>query len=301
VVIHTLAVSSSARRSGVEAVVAGWQNAGRTASSHYLVDRDGTITQMVREADVAFHTPGNNSDSIGIEHADVCNDPAPFTTLLYERSAALVRDLAARHGFAINNNTIVGHSQVNSNHGDPGPYWDWEYYFLLLAWDGRSTASRPIRLGTAAASQPTAPTGWQVQRRRAISNNHCAGHRDPWGATYWRAQPSATGIAAEMSLVVDEACTYKLSLWWPDVAGANPAVSVDIEVVCLTPPCRGTSMEIVTVNQRPNAGHWNDVAVINVTQAPTEVKICWRRNSAQRGWILVDGVRLLSRKNIESS
>src|SRR5947209_6503047 len=57
VVIHTLAVPSTPQRSGVEAVIAAWQGpAGdHVASAHYLVDRDGTITQMVRESDVAFH------------------------------------------------------------------------------------------------------------------------------------------------------------------------------------------------------------------------------------------------------
>lgn len=293
VIIHVIAVPSTALRTGVEAVIAGWQNAGRQASSHYLVDRDGTITQMVREADVAFHTPGNNRDSIGIEHADVCNDPTPLTTQLYERSASLVRDLATRYGFAINNNTVAGHSQVNPNHGDPGPYWDWEYYLLLLAWDGTSVSSRPLRLVTAVARGHAAPTGWQVQRRRAIPNDHCASRRDPWGSTYWRTQPSATGTAAELSLVVEDASTYKLSLWWPDVAGANLAVLMDIEVGCLTSPCTGTSSQTVTVNQRQNAGRWNDVAVVSVTQTPSEVKVRWRRDSAQRGWILADGVRLL--------
>lgn len=293
VVIHALAVPSTARRSGVEAVVAGWQNAGRTASSHYLVDRDGTITQMVREANVAFHTPGNNGDSIGIEHADVCNDPAPFTTQLYERSAELVRDLATRHDFPINNNSVAGHSQVNPNHGDPGPYWDWEYYRLLLSWDGLSRNSRPIRIVTAAANASATPADWQLQRRRVIANDHCASQGDPWGASYWRAQPGAGGPAAELSLVVDEPCTYKLSLWWPRVAGTNPAAPVDIEVACLTSPCSGTSTQSVSVNQRANGGRWNDVAAVNVTQTPAEVKVRWRRNSAERGWILVDGVRLL--------
>lgn len=246
---------------------------------------------MVREADVAFHTPGNNQDSIGIEHVDVCNDPTPLTNQLYERSAALVHDIAARYGF--NSNTVAGHSQVNPNHGDPGPYWDWEYYFLLLAWGGISAASRPVHLVTSAASRPAAPTGWQAQSRRAIANDRCASRRDSWGATYWRARPSASGIAAELSVVVDEATTYKVSLWWPDVSGANPAVPVDVEVGCLSSPCTGTSSQTITANQRPNAGRWNDVAVVNVTQVPAEVKVRWRRNSAQPGWILVDGLRLL--------
>jgi hypothetical protein len=52
-------------------------------------------------------------------------------------------------------------------------------------------------------------------------------------------------------------------------------------------------MQSVSVNQRPNAGRWNDVAVVTVTQTPAEVKVRWRRNSAERGWIVVDAVRLL--------
>lgn len=293
VVIHVLAVPSTARRSGAEAVIAGWQNAGRQASAHYIVDRDGTTTQMVREDHVAFHCPGNNDDSIGIEHADVCNDPSPLTTQLYERSAALVRDLAQRHGFAINVTTVAGHSQVNPNHGDPGPYWDWEYYFLLLAWDGTTAASRPIRQVAAVNAPSTTPAGWQLQQRRFIANDHCASQRDAWGARFVQARPSPTGAPVELTLVVDEACTYKLSLWCPRVAGANSAVPVDVEVNCLSSPCSGTSNQTVTVDQRSNTGRWNDVAVVTVSQTPAEVKVRVRRDSAQTGWILADAVRLL--------
>lgn len=280
VVIHVVAVPTTSKRSGVEAVIAGWQRSGRQAGAHYLVDRDGTVTQMIRENDAAFHTPGNNADSIGIEHADVCNDPAPLTTRLYERSAALVRDLATRHGFAITDASVSGHRDVNPNHGDPGPYWDWEYYRLLLAWDGTTQASRPVRVVTAAVSG-TMPSGWQTGRRRDIPNSHCAGRRDPWGATYWKAQPSATGTAAELTLAVDEPGTYSVSLWWPDVKGANPAATVEIETTA------------VQINQRQNFGRWNAVGTVTVGSTPAEVRVRIRRDSPQPGWILCDGVRLL--------
>jgi hypothetical protein len=147
IVIHTIAVPSRPNRSGVESVVLAWQRPKNPwgASAHYLVDRDGVITQMVRENNVAFHGLNANPDSIGIEHADVCNDPSPYTEMLYEKSAELVRDIASRRGIAINNNTVFGHDDARiGNHGDPGPYWDWQYYFLLLAWDGNAS-NRPIR------------------------------------------------------------------------------------------------------------------------------------------------------------
>lgn len=294
VIIHALAVPSTAQRSGVEAVIAGWQNPGREASSHYLVDRDGTITQMVREADVAFHTPGNNADSIGIEHADICNDPAPFTTRLYERSAELVRDLGVRHGIAFSERTVLGHQDANPNHDDPGPYWDWEYYRLLLLWDGRDSVSRPVRVVTVAADVASTPTGWQVGRRRAIGNDFCANRRDPWGARYWQARPAAGTAPAELTLIANERGVYSVSLWWPDVAGANPAVTVEIETACISSPCRQTaSTQTVTLDQRRNFGRWNFLATVTVDGPPAAVTVRLRRDSAQPGWILCDGARLL--------
>jgi N-acetyl-anhydromuramyl-L-alanine amidase AmpD len=292
VVIHVLAVPSSARRSGAEAVVAGWQNADRQAASHYIVDRDGTITQMVRESDVAFHTPGNNADSIGIEHADVCNDPSPLTDRLYARSAQLVRDIASRNNFVIDQNTVRGHSQVNPNHGDPGPYWDWEFYFQWLAWSGQ-IVDRPCRRVAAAAALPGAPAGWQVHRRRAIPDDHCAGGHDPWGANYFTAAAcDAIRTSAEVSLILEEAGTYSVSLWWPLVDGAAAAAQVDVEVACLQSPCVGTSLQTVTVDQRSGAGRWNFAASVNVTRSPSELKVRWHCPTAG-GAVIADAVRAL--------
>ena len=37
-------------------------------SSHYLVDKNGDIYQLVNDSDTAYHAKGGNADSIGIEH-----------------------------------------------------------------------------------------------------------------------------------------------------------------------------------------------------------------------------------------
>src|SRR5262249_46214711 len=140
-------------------IVRGWQNPPsphHIASSHYLVDRNGDVTQVVREANVAIHAVANNLDSIGIEHADVCNKPDPYTTQLYESSAALVRDIARRIVFPLRvygidtkssaDATVVAHSVVNpALRDDPGPYWDWEYYAMLLRWNGNDQRTHPLR------------------------------------------------------------------------------------------------------------------------------------------------------------
>jgi hypothetical protein len=274
---------------------------GRGTSAHYYVYRNGCIIQMVREANVAFHagSPAFNRDSIGIEHADVCNDPAPYTTQLYERSAELVRDIARRNGFNIsvygihtnnvNHATVVAHVDVGG-HGDPGPYWDWEYYALLLAWDGRTASQRPIRLVSMAVEQAATPPGWQVRRRRRIANDRCANRNDPYGARYWRARPSSTGSPAEFRLIVNQPGLYKVSLWWPNVRGANPETQVQVEVR----KAGGPAMANVLINQRGGYGRWNDIgSPFTVPATGAEVIVRVRRTSRKRGWLLADAVRVL--------
>ncbi len=297
VVIHVVAVPTTPARTGVQAVIAGWQNGGRQASSHYLVDRDGTVTQMVREWNAAFHTPGANEDSIGIEHADICWEPTPLTDQLYDRSAALVRDIASRNGFTADATSVRGHSQVNPNHGDPGPYWDWEFYYLLLAWAG-AAATRPLRfvtdLGGAAA-----PAGWRLENRRARSANEvdnamCRPATDSWGARFQKAARAAGQPAAVLDVVVTEAGSYRVSLWWPRVAGGNPATPVDVEVECRQGACAGQVTVVnVVVDQRQGSSGWSDVATVAVAQPNSIVRVRVRRDSAQNGWVIADALRVL--------
>ena len=254
VVIHTLtsAIRGDCIRFGtVNDVVRQWQRPGQ-ASSHYLVDRNGDITQMVRETNVAFHATAANPDSIGIEHADICNEPTPYTVELYERSAALVRDIAARNGFPIrvfgidtnnrNDATVIGHQVLDpANRDDPGPYWDWDYYALLLRWDGRTPGTRPIRIVASSPPValapvniplvPEAPQGWQVrsrvqvlgERRTCIPNGFCANRNHSYSDHYWRAAPNTPGSDIVFPFPpLREAGRYKISLWWPNVQNANP-------------------------------------------------------------------------------
>ena len=306
VIIHVVGVPGDSRQTGVQKVIRNWQQQHRRASSHYLVDRDGTVTQMVRESDVAFHTPGNNGnnnrDSIGIEHADVCNDPAPLTNRLYEQSAALVRNLASRHGFSITNQSVSGHVDVNSNHADPGPYWDWEYYRQLLAWDGTTASDRPVRIVATAADQSTVPSGWRQRQRRTIPDDRCARSRDPYGSRYWRAAPDPNGTPAELSLMVVDPGVYDVSLWWPKVRRANSTVSVEIEVRLAQSPGGLVASGSTVVNQRRGYGRWNQVlSGFPVGSIPVEVRVRIHRNSTARGRILADAIRVLKiGQNVQS-
>jgi len=109
-------------------------NAG--GSAHFLVCQDGTVYQLVRVHDIAWHA-GNwyvNQHSIGIEHEGY-RDSGGYTLAQYTASAAIVRAVVRMAGVAImtDRNSIFGHENVpHATHTDPGPLWDWRYYMSLV-------------------------------------------------------------------------------------------------------------------------------------------------------------------------
>lgn len=114
--------------------ISWFQNPDAEVSAHYVVQSsDGEITQMVREADTAWHARDGNPYSVGIEHEGYVDDPAWFTDVMYRSSAALTADIAAEYGIPLDREHIVGHSEVPGNdHTDPGPHWDWDLYMSYV-------------------------------------------------------------------------------------------------------------------------------------------------------------------------
>ena len=115
------------------------------ASSHYVVDRNGAIVQLVPLHDIAWHSgnAGMNAHSIGIEHVGETYDPNGFAADEYASSARLVAWLVRRYDIPVDRKHIIGHSQVPdpfhpglyggaSHHTDPGPHWKWGYYLKLV-------------------------------------------------------------------------------------------------------------------------------------------------------------------------
>lgn len=107
-------------------------------SCHYLVDEDGTITQMVGEEERAWHAGASswqgesdtNSRSIGIEihnpgHSIGYRD---FPAVQMASVVALCRDLLSRHAIAPQN--VLAHSDVAPGRKiDPGERFDWPLLF----------------------------------------------------------------------------------------------------------------------------------------------------------------------------
>jgi N-acetyl-anhydromuramyl-L-alanine amidase AmpD len=117
------------------------------ASAHYIVNRQGHVTQFVRDAHIANHVDNINSetnrDSIGIEHVNQWNHEAHLTPTdaQYGASANLVAWLCHQyhipivHDLARHAPGIRGHieEQPESGHVScPNPAWDWDRYISMV-------------------------------------------------------------------------------------------------------------------------------------------------------------------------
>ena len=141
--------------------ISWFKNCDAQVSAHYVIrSSDGQVTQMVREADKAWHARSANAYTIGIEHEAYGDIISYFTDAMYKSSADLVRDICSRYetidghrtfyrdtldsGIRLNEGLhslggesactkIRGHQHYpDQSHTDPGPYWDWNYYYKLI-------------------------------------------------------------------------------------------------------------------------------------------------------------------------
>ncbi len=133
-------------------------------SSHYVVDVDGTVTQLVREDMRAWHAGQSswhgetdiNSASIGIEihnpgHGE---DYCDFPDRQMQAVADLSRDIIGRWG--IEPEGVLGHSDVAPGRKiDPGERFDWKG--LAEAGVGRWVAPEPVGPLIGSHSQQTDP------------------------------------------------------------------------------------------------------------------------------------------------
>lgn len=141
--------------------ISWFKNCDAQVSAHYVIrSSDGQVTQMVREADKAWHARSANAYTIGIEHEAYGDIVSYFTDAMYKSSADLVRDICSRYetidghrtfyrdtldsGIRLNEGLhslggesactkIRGHQHYpDQSHTDPGPYWNWNYYYKLI-------------------------------------------------------------------------------------------------------------------------------------------------------------------------
>jgi len=121
-------------------------------SAHYLIGADGTVWQMVREADRAWHAGAGswrgcddiNSRSVGIE-LDNRGDH-PFSEPQMTALEVLLPGILVR--WNIGPEGVIGHSDMAPGRkGDPGPRFDW----ARLARQGLALAHVPCPGGAVGA------------------------------------------------------------------------------------------------------------------------------------------------------
>ena len=107
-------------------------------SAHFLIERDGAITQFVSCLDRAWHAgvsrfderEGCNDFSLGIELEGT--DDLPFSDAQYQALTDLTRQWQAAFS-AITTERIQGHSDIAPGRKtDPGPAFDWTRYRAAL-------------------------------------------------------------------------------------------------------------------------------------------------------------------------
>lgn len=131
--------------------ISWFKNASANVSAHYVIrSSDGQVTQMVRNADTAWHVRNHNSYTLGIEHEGYINNSAWYTNAMYNASSALVRNFCSKYsaikcssaysGPASSGTQVLaasvkikGHQHYSGNdHTDPGINWNWSKYYGLL-------------------------------------------------------------------------------------------------------------------------------------------------------------------------
>ncbi|HEX6461812.1 MAG TPA: peptidoglycan recognition family protein [Candidatus Saccharimonadales bacterium] len=154
-----------------EDIIDAFRNPTHYASSQYVVCKDGTVYQMVRNQDLPWHA-GNwwyNMHSIGIEHeGHAALGTTEYTPAMYLASAQLVKYLTERFSIPRDRDHIIGHDNVPgprasllpSMHTDPGPYWNWGLYMNFIT------------------SKPTMPS-WNVTGKQVMIAPLWSLHKPP--------------------------------------------------------------------------------------------------------------------------
>lgn len=255
------------------------QSCTPTVSIHYCVNGKqdtstdypaGQITQMVLEANYAWHAKCWNQHSTGTEHEGFVSNPAWFTDAMYNASAPLTRHIADKFGWPKDRNHIIGHNEksnsawvsyANANlgisatcnsHTDPGQYWDWPKYMSIV---------NPPSTGGIIVDNSSA--GFSVTGTWATGSSST----DKYGADYRYHSTAAISEPAQW-LASLTAGSHSVYAWWPQ--GSNRSTTAPYMV--------STSGGTVTVNknQQSGGGAWQLLGTWSLNAGNNTVKLsCW--------------------------
>lgn len=188
-----------------DGAIAFFQDPTAYASAHYLVGRDGSVTQLVPTRDVAWHAGSTtvNAHSIGIEHEGFALRTGTwYTEAEYQSSAALIRYLAGRFGIPLDRGHLLGSDDVptpaqaasaqaasSAARWDPSAYWDWSHLLDLVGAPLTGLHAQPVVGGTVTVAPPYDRTTQPELTGCGGADRACPSH--PANFVYLREAPSA--------------------------------------------------------------------------------------------------------------
>ena len=112
IVVHATVIDT------LQGTVDRFMDLGPSVSAHYVVDRDGTTVQMVRDEDKAWHAgvseleskKGVNDFSIGIEMVNRNDGVDPYPDAQYAAGARIIKHV--RESYDIPDSRIVSHEFI---------------------------------------------------------------------------------------------------------------------------------------------------------------------------------------------
>lgn len=237
-------------------------NPASQVSAHYVVDEDGgEITQLVREANRAWHIGATyncalndrvlcnlngvqaNHFTIGVEHAGYADRPDPWPETQIAASARLVCDITKRWSIPRDFAHIVGHGQLQpSDRHDPGARWPWTHYIgLIQHYCGETVADDDAGKNDATWARVVASGTWTESTDTA--GYYGRGYR--WATS----SPDAQG-AMDFQLHVDSAGTHTVEARWTSGPNRSPAATYVVVSAA------GDTLAQVAVDQRSGGGKW---------------------------------------------
>lgn len=137
-VINAIVIHATANLSLSE-TLAWFENEKSGVSSHYVIDKDGSITQCVSDSDKAWHAgdsdlwgvPNCNEFSIGIELVNKNDDHDEYTPEQMDSLTELCKALCEKYNIPLNR--VVGHQNVSPGRKtDPGKQFPWKEFLIGL-------------------------------------------------------------------------------------------------------------------------------------------------------------------------
>ncbi|WP_224368030.1 N-acetylmuramoyl-L-alanine amidase [Hyalangium versicolor] len=288
IVIHTC--------EGIYSGCWGWLvNPDAGVSAHYVVSDTGEVSQLVAEANRAWHVGATydctlngstdctalnglsvNHFAVGIEHAGYASQ-ATFPDAQIDSSAKLSCDIARDRGIPRDSYHIVAHGRLQpATRTDPGPNWPWSTYLSKI-----NAACGELIIDSNNANNDTSKGYIEVSANWTSSTNVT----NYYGTGYFVAPTQAVSDPATFYFYLSAAATKTIDAWW--TAGTDRSTTTPFIVYSGT---GSTKLATVNVNQQLNGGKWNTLGTYSFPAGWNKVQVSrWTVSGFQ---VVADAIRV---------